>query len=53
MQRAWEMSSDVRQAASIEELLAAADFVTFHVPLVDATSNMINVERLRLARVGS
>ncbi len=50
VQRAWEMSSDVRQAASVEELLAAADFVTFHVPLVDATSNMINEERLRLAR---
>jgi D-3-phosphoglycerate dehydrogenase len=26
------------------------DFVSFHVPLVDATSNMINAERLRLAR---
>lgn len=50
VQRAWEMSSDVRQAASVEELLAAADFVSFHVPLVDATSNMINAERLRLAR---
>jgi D-3-phosphoglycerate dehydrogenase len=50
VQRAWEMSSDVRKAASVEELLAAADFVSFHVPLVEATSNMINAERLRLAR---
>lgn len=50
VQRAWEMSSDVRQAASVEELLAHSDFVTFHVPLVDATREMINAERLKLAR---
>jgi D-3-phosphoglycerate dehydrogenase len=47
---AWQMSSDVRQAASIEELLAHVDYVTFHVPLVDATRNMINAERLKLTR---
>ena len=50
VQRAWEMSSQVRQAASIEELIANADFVTFHVPLVDTTRHMINAERLNLAR---
>jgi D-3-phosphoglycerate dehydrogenase len=50
VKRAWEMSSQVRQAASIEELLANVDYVTFHVPLVDATRNMINAERLKLAR---
>jgi D-3-phosphoglycerate dehydrogenase len=50
VKRAWEMSSDVRQAASIEELLANVDYVTFHVPLVDATRNMINADRLKLVR---
>jgi D-3-phosphoglycerate dehydrogenase len=50
VKRAWQMSSDVRQAASVEELLANADYVTFHVPLVDATRNMINAERLRLIK---
>jgi D-3-phosphoglycerate dehydrogenase len=50
VKRAWEMSSDVRQAASIEELLANADYVTFHVPLVDATRNMINADRLKLIK---
>jgi D-3-phosphoglycerate dehydrogenase len=50
VKRAWEMSSDVRQAASVEELLAHADYVTFHVPLVDATRNMINTERLKLIK---
>jgi D-3-phosphoglycerate dehydrogenase len=50
VKRAWEMSSDVRQAASIEELLTNVDFVTFHVPLVDATRDMINAERVKLLR---
>jgi D-3-phosphoglycerate dehydrogenase len=50
VKRAWEMSSDVRQAAGIEELLANVDYVTFHVPLVDATRNMINADRLKLVR---
>jgi D-3-phosphoglycerate dehydrogenase len=50
VKRAWEMSSDVHQAASIEELLANADYVSFHVPLVDATRNMINAERLKLIK---
>jgi D-3-phosphoglycerate dehydrogenase len=50
VQRAWEVSSQVRKAASIEELLMNADFVTFHVPLVDATRRMINEDRLKLMR---
>ncbi|MBT8117511.1 MAG: phosphoglycerate dehydrogenase [Gammaproteobacteria bacterium] len=50
VKRAWEMSSQVRQAASIEELLAGVDYVTFHVPLVEATRDMINTDRLKLVR---
>jgi len=47
---AWQMSSDVRQAASVEELLANVDYVTFHVPLMDATRNIINTARLKLIK---
>ncbi|MCO6411244.1 MAG: phosphoglycerate dehydrogenase [Thiogranum sp.] len=47
VQSAWQMSSDVEQATGVEDLLARSDFVTFHVPLVDATRHMINAERLR------
>jgi len=50
VQRAWQMSSDVRKAASIEELITRSDYISFHVPLVDATRNMINEERLKLVR---
>jgi len=50
VRRAWQMSSAVRQAAGIEELLAHVDYVSFHVPLVDETRHMINADRLRLMR---
>lgn len=50
IERAWQLSSDVEPAASIEELLSRVDFVTFHVPLMDATRHMINAERLQLMR---
>ena len=46
VQGAWQLSHQVEQASSIDDLLRQCDFVTFHVPLVDATRNMINAERL-------
>ena len=50
VERAWQLSSDVAQATSVDDLLSKADFVTFHVPLIDATANMINEERLKLMK---
>jgi len=49
---AWQLSSDVEKAGSMEELVTKVDFITFHVPLVDETRHMINAERLRLMRDG-
>ena len=49
---AWQLSADVRKARSLEELLRASDFVTFHVPLSDATRKLINAERLRQMKDG-
>lgn len=50
VERAWQLSSDVQQASSVNDLLARADFVSFHVPLIGATKNMINAERLQLMK---
>lgn len=47
---AWELSSNVKKAASVDELMSQVDFVTFHVPLIDATKNMINAERLKIMK---
>jgi len=43
---AWRMSSDVEEMSSIEELLKQSDFITFHVPLIDATLDLLNAERI-------
>ena len=47
---AWKLSSEVEKAGNVETLLAKADFVTFHVPLVDETRHMINAERLKIMK---
>jgi D-3-phosphoglycerate dehydrogenase len=49
---AWQLSSDVKKANSVDELLRVADFITFHVPLMDATRNLINAERLKHMKDG-
>ncbi|MFI0460149.1 MAG: 3-phosphoglycerate dehydrogenase, partial [Candidatus Thiodiazotropha endolucinida] len=53
VQSAWKLASEVEQALSVDDLLSKSDFVTFHVPLTDATANMISAERLRLMKPGS
>lgn len=53
VQSAWKLSSDVQQATSVDDLLSRADFVTFHVPLIEATRHMINAERLKLMKDGA
>jgi len=50
---AWKMSADVEEMASIDELLKQSDFVTFHVPLIDATKNLLDEERIATMKHGS
>jgi D-3-phosphoglycerate dehydrogenase len=52
VERAWQLSSQVQQAAGVEDLLAHSDFVTFHVPLNDGTRRLINADRLKLMKSG-
>jgi D-3-phosphoglycerate dehydrogenase len=49
---AWSLPSQVKKAHSIEEVLKASEFVTLHVPLIDATRNLISAERLKLCKNG-
>jgi len=47
IKHAWALSSDVQAVENIEELLAQSDFITFHVPLIDSTRDLINADSLR------
>lgn len=50
--RAWELSSDVKQAHSLDDLLMDSDFITIHVPLNEETKNMFNVSRIHAMKKG-
>jgi len=50
---AWSLPSQVRKAASVADVLRNAQFVTLHVPLVDATRNMVNADNIRLMPTGA
>jgi len=47
---AWRLPSQVKRAENVEDVLRMADFVTLHVPLVDATRNLINAQRIGVMR---
>ena len=50
---AWRLPSQVRRAENVEDVLRVADFVTLHVPLIDATRNLVNAQRLGAMRPGA
>jgi D-3-phosphoglycerate dehydrogenase len=50
---AWKMSSEVVEMPSIDELVKQSDFVTFHVPLLDSTRNLLNGKRIASMKDGA
>jgi D-3-phosphoglycerate dehydrogenase / 2-oxoglutarate reductase len=52
VQRAWQLSSGVEQAVSLDELFARSELVTIHVPINDATRGLVSASRLKLLRKG-
>jgi D-3-phosphoglycerate dehydrogenase len=53
VESAWQLSSLAKRAASIDELIAKADFVTLHVPLNEHTRHVINAARLDFMKKGA
>jgi D-3-phosphoglycerate dehydrogenase / 2-oxoglutarate reductase len=47
---AWQISSTVKQASSFDAMLSEVDFMTFHVPLIDVTKNMLNADRVKMLK---
>ncbi|NBX41010.1 MAG: 3-phosphoglycerate dehydrogenase, partial [Gammaproteobacteria bacterium] len=48
VQRAWQLSASVEQASSLDDLFSRSQFVSVHVPLVEATRGLVNASRLQL-----
>jgi D-3-phosphoglycerate dehydrogenase len=50
---AWSLPSQVKKASSVADVLKTAHFISLHVPLVEATRDLINENNLALARPGA
>lgn len=50
---AWSLPSQVRRAASVAEVARHADFVSLHVPLMAATKDLMNAEKIALMKKGA
>ncbi len=49
---AWQLSSGVEHAETLDQLFQHADAVTVHVPLMDATRKLVNRDRIALMNKG-
>lgn len=52
VQSAWQLSSGVEQAVSLDHLFSKSDAVTVHVPLLDATRGIVSADRIRMMPAG-
>jgi len=50
---AWSLPSQVKRAASVDEILKGSHFVTLHIPLMEKTKHTVNTKNLELMRQGS
>lgn len=47
---AWQLSRNIRHANTVDELYRECDYITIHVPAMDATKGMINKDAISLMR---
>ena len=53
VENAWSLSSGVGRAASEDEVLAQADYVTYHIPLNDKTRGSIDAAKIAKMKKGA
>jgi D-3-phosphoglycerate dehydrogenase len=52
VQSAWQLSSGVQKAVSIDHLFSQCDAISVHVPLLDATRGLASAERIAMMPKG-
>ena len=50
---AWRLPQDVEKAESLEFLLANSDYISLHVPLIEATKDLISKDMLKHFKKGA
>jgi len=53
VEAAWQLSSNVKRAANLNSLLARSDFVTLHVPMIEATRGLMNSDAFSAIKEGA
>ena len=44
VEAAWNLSRDIKHINNVDDIYSVCDFITVHVPLMDATKKMINAD---------
>jgi D-3-phosphoglycerate dehydrogenase / 2-oxoglutarate reductase len=52
VEAAWGLARTVKRATNIDQLLSQSDYITLHVPLMDATKGMLGREKFALMKKG-
>lgn len=52
VEAAWNLSRDVKHVLNLEDIYRECDYITVHVPLMDATKGMINRDAIALMKDG-
>ena len=53
VEAAWRLPSQVEPADSIEEIFSRGDFITLHIPAIESTKGIVNLELLKNAKKAS
>ncbi|MAT49720.1 MAG: 3-phosphoglycerate dehydrogenase [Porticoccaceae bacterium] len=53
VEAAWRLSSRVEKMDSLQSLLAKSDYVTLHVPAIEATKHLINADTVKFFKPGA
>jgi D-3-phosphoglycerate dehydrogenase len=53
VEAAWRLSSQVRKADTLSALFARSDYITLHLPVLDSTRGLVNMELLSAVRPGT
>jgi len=52
VEAAWGLARGVKRATSLDQLLSQSDFITLHVPLMDATKGMLGRDKFAIMKKG-
>ena len=50
VENAWRLNAAVEQAVSVDDLFSRSQFISVHVPLLDATRGLVNSQRIGLMK---